>query len=77
MDVDRVSAHDQAGGDGLANYHPRHHVPHPPRETAHAHHAPQGCPETEHGDVDPLTSEKLTGLRQTKPERKATGLGGK
>ncbi|MBL9162770.1 MAG: FdhF/YdeP family oxidoreductase [Planctomycetaceae bacterium] len=75
MDVDRVSAHDQAGGDGLANYHPRHHVPHPPRETAHAHHAPQGCPETEHGDVDPLTSEKLTGLRQTKPERKATGLG--
>ena len=72
-----------------AAYHPVHHAPHteaqpdppplpaasqdPSRQTA-AMEQPDGNLGGDHGELHAQMSEKLVGLRQHEPERKATGL---
>lgn len=58
----------------FADYHPHHHKARDISEHEECHHVPDGSINTTHGDVDPLTSDRLVGLKQGKPERKATGL---
>ena len=58
----------------LANYHPCHHAPHPSGGHDEKLEMPDGRMHDTHGDVHPETSDRLVGLRQRKPERKATGI---
>src|SRR5882757_4904057 len=70
--------HSDAGGaeeKNLSNYHPYHHAPQPSSVSDAKLEMPDGRLNGTHGDVHAETSERLVGLRQSKPERKATGMG--
>jgi molybdopterin-dependent oxidoreductase alpha subunit len=70
--------HSDAGGTeekNLSNYHPYHHAPQSSSEPDEKLEMPDGRMNGRHGNVHAETSERLVGLRQSKPERKATGIG--
>ena len=75
MDKSQQQPNDSnAAVEDFANYHPYHHAPHPPAEANGTTEAPDGQLNGGHGELHPETSEKLIGLHQRKPERKATGM---
>jgi molybdopterin-dependent oxidoreductase alpha subunit len=59
----------------VANYHPCHHAPQSSTDHDDDPRMADGRLEDGHGDVNAETSSRLIGLRQKKPERKATGIG--
>jgi molybdopterin-dependent oxidoreductase alpha subunit len=63
-----------ANEENLAHYHPCHHAPHPISDHDDESRIADGQLVAEHGAVRAGTSEKLVGLRQREPERKATGI---
>jgi molybdopterin-dependent oxidoreductase alpha subunit len=65
----------EARGENLAHYVPCHHAPHPSPGPQDETRIPDGRLDGTHGDLHAGTSEKLVGLRQREPERKATGIG--
>jgi len=64
----------EARENAASHYHPCHHAPQPSSGPDEKLDMPDGHLNGTHGDVHAETSDRLVGLRQHKPERKATGL---
>jgi len=75
MNVSPQPAGSGADGKNFADYHPCHHAPHDSNDRPEHPQMADGQLEGEHGDVNPMTSDQLVGLRQRQPERKAGGIG--
>jgi hypothetical protein len=74
MDESHQGERGGANEENLSNYHPCHHAPQASTEHDEKLRMPDGQLDNGHGDLNAETSDRLVGLRQRKPERKATGI---
>jgi len=80
MDESKTQESGDATRGNMADYHPQHYAPKAAAAPSSAAsdrepgRKPDGQLDGNHGDLHAETSEQLLGLRQRKPERKATGI---